>query len=57
MSGQDEKTPTPQFHQSMSERSDEKRLDQQYKSIGIPAVNAVAQFMSQTRKKPTSQMS
>ena len=57
MSGNDAETPAPQFNQSMSDRQDVARLDQQYKSIGISAVNSVAQFMSQKKKKPTSQMS
>lgn len=45
-----------QFTQTATERTEKLRFDQQYKSIGISAVSAAAQFSTKSAKK-TPQMS
>ncbi len=57
MSGNDASPSAKQFDQSTPARTEPVRLDQQYKSIGISAVSAAAQFVSTKKKKPTTQMS
>lgn len=53
----DKRTDEPkQFNQAASERTETLRFDQQYKSIGISAVTAAAQFTTKSAKK-TTQMS
>jgi hypothetical protein len=47
---------TKQFTQSATERNEKLRFDQTYKSIGISAVTAAAQFTTKSAKK-TPQMS
>lgn len=47
---------TKQFTQTATERNEKLRFDQTYKSIGISAVTAAAQFSNKPAKK-TPQMS
>lgn len=54
---QDNRSEDPkQFSQSATERNEKLRFDQTYKSIGISAVTAAAQFSTKPAKK-TPQMS
>jgi hypothetical protein len=57
MSGNEADKSAKQFDQSMPIRREGTKLDEQYKSIGISAVSAAAQFSSLKKKKPTDQMS